>query len=105
MADGDTPTPRQRARRRGGERRQVTVPDALWQVAVDRARAEGTTPNDILIALALEGARHHERVLDLRARVAAAEAAIFGRQRSDGDGEHFATDDEAMAAALAYRDQ
>ena len=105
MADDREPSPRQRARRRGGERRQVTVPDALWQVAVDRARAEGTTPNDILVTLALEGARHHARALDLRARVAAAEAAIFGRQHTHGEGEHFATDAEAMAAVLAYRDQ
>lgn len=80
------------------------MPDALWDAAVARARKEGTTPNEVLITLALEGARHHRRALDLRARVLEAETAIYSRRRASAGAEAFETGDEAMRAALAYRD-
>lgn len=105
MSPLDKPTqtaPRARAPRREGQRRQLTVPPALWEAAEAFAAEKGTTPNDALIHLAHRGAAQLERERALTERAGAARDAILAGMEEMGR-EGFLSPEEALEAALTLR--
>lgn len=93
---------RVRAPRREGTRRQVTVPEDLWNAAERYAADHSTTPNDALIRFAAEAARRYERQQEIAARALAARSAIL-EMTPPMDTEGFLSPEEAAEAAQTLR--
>lgn len=95
---------RLRAPKRQGERRQVTVPHDLWQLACAYAEAHGTTTNDALIQLAQAGAQAYARDQAIESRARAVAQAIRAACGAGDTALPLLDADEARAIAAAYRD-
>lgn len=65
-ADADPPVRRRAPRQAGAARKQVAVPAAFWRELVELAARLGTTPNDVLVRLAMRGYAEVERAERLR---------------------------------------
>jgi hypothetical protein len=74
--DRSGPQPRRRARRYDGPRTTLRLPAELAALAEEVAREQGTTPNDALVLLALEGAQLYTRRRELE-RTAQARRRAF----------------------------
>lgn len=95
---------RQRAPRRAGVRRQVTIPAALWDTACAYADEHSTTPNDAIVLLASQAAQRVQHDAALRERADTIRAMVLGGRASATATSEVLTEDEALHAAMALRD-
>ncbi len=95
---------RQRAPRRAGVRRQMTIPAALWDTACAYAEEHSTTPNDAIVLLASQAAQRVQRDTALRERADTIRAMVLDGRASVTATSEMLTEDEALHAAMALRD-
>ena len=92
-----------RAPRQAGHRAQMTVPEAVWNRAVELAALVGTTANDVLAVYATKGMTLTDRQIET-AEVAAARVEAYAEGRPAAP-DQLPSIEELVDAATALRDE
>jgi hypothetical protein len=95
---------RMRAPRQGGHRAQMTIPEAVWNRAVELAELVGTTANDVLAVYATKGMKLTDRQIET-AGIAAARVEALAEGAATTLTDELPSIEELLGAATALRDE